>query len=468
MDVASRRRTAMPLGGAALALTLIVPGTALAASPSPSPAALSDAPFLPLAGFVGTDELPTHGSAGFVLLDGAYHFIQAPGAEETSISAIDPETGIAHGWSRDLPADDPTGVEWSWKLDLATGTFTPIEIEGARWVVARGVAPDGRIVGKLSDDGGTPSDTADDASRGFIFDPATGETTKVAREGYDDIGFTAINADGVVTGFNDFGTLGFVWVGDQFVDLVHPDAYRLFPFQIDDSGTIVGFWGTDEETWYLNGQNPSFIARWVDGSYSVERYAIPGFSGTGLTALAEDGTIGGLVWETPESTPVVFLADDPSRLPELHPLPAHLSPFLTGVAEGGIGHGQVWLAEPQAVLPVSDADPAALAAAEALVAAVRPLSGPSHSGPLARILHDHIHQIEDAAIAVRDAVAANDLVAAEASLTQHEAALGKATEAVLASDQASSPDGEAVIATLESIAAAAGEARAALAAAVDA
>lgn len=449
--------------GAILLLAVATSGaTAHAASPEPSPSAVSTTGLVPLAGFVEAADLPTHGSAGFVLMDGAYHFIQAPGAEDTSIAALDEAAGVAYGWSRDLPVDDPLAVESSWVLDLATGEFTPIAIEDTNWVVVRGASTGGRLVGKLSDDAGTADDDTDDTSRGFIHDLATGATTRIVRDGYEDIGFTAINDDGVIAGFNDFGTVGFLYVDGEFIDLTDPDAYRLFPFQIADDGTIVGFWGTDEDTWYVNGANPSFVGRWDGESVTVERYAVPGFSGTGLTALNDAGMIGGMVYDTPESVPMVFLAQDASRLPELHPLPAHLSPFLTGITDGGIGFGQVDLAEPAAATVSEDADPELVTAADTLVAQVRRMSGAAHSGPFSKALHGLFHELEDPAVGARDAIAADEAATTASNLDDLDAVVATTRRVVSEHPDASTPDGTELLTVLDDIDAAAAALREAL------
>lgn len=450
--------------GALPVLALALSGAAVgAASPEPPPGAGSMGGHVPLTGFVEAADLPTHGSAGFVLMDGAYHFIQAPGAEDTSIAALDEVAGIAYGWSRDLPVDDPLAVESSWVLDLSTGEFTPITIEDTNWVVVRGMSPSGQLVGKLSDDAGTPDDDTDDGSRGFIHDLATGSTTRVAREGYEDIGFTAINGSGVIAGFNDFGTVGFLYVDGGFIDLTHPDAYRLFPFQIADDVTIVGFWGTDEETWYLNGVSPSFVGHWDGESVTVERYAVPGFTGTGLTALNDAGMIGGLVYPTPESVPVVFLAQDTSRMPELHPLPAHLSPFLTGITESGIGFGQVGLSEPVEATVSGDADAALMDAADALVQQVRRISGPAHSGPFSRAIHGLFHELEEPALAAREAIAGDDIPGATAHLDELDAALARTRQVVIDHPDAATAEGTELLTTLDDVEAAAAALRSAMA-----
>ena len=171
-----------------------------------------------------------------------------------------------------------------------------------------------------------------------------GELTLVAREGYSDIGFTALNEE-LVVGFNDFGTQGFVYDAGEFSDLNHSEAFRLFPFQIDATGTIVGFWGLTEDGWYESAVNPSFVAQPTSEGYAIERYEVAGYSGTGLTGLNEGGELAGLAYATGTSLPVVFRADSAEAAPEFFPLAGDYEPFPTGIAEGGLVHGQVFILE---------------------------------------------------------------------------------------------------------------------------
>lgn len=298
-----------------------------------------------IAGNIGPDELSQNGSVAFVIVDGAYQFIKKPSMEATSISFIDSRCQYAYGWSRDKPFDDDTAVESSWRLDLSTMEFTDIVIPGASWVVVRNGTDDGTLVGKLAVDNGTPDDSSDDESRGFIHDLMSGQTELLAREGYSDIGFSGINGDGVVVGFNDFGAQGFVYAEGEFQDLHHDAAFRLFPFQVSSSGTIVGFWGTSEDTWYENAVNPAFVAEPSSDGLVVRKFELEGYSGTGLTGLNASGAIAGIAFASPTSLPVVFHADDFEADPVFHPLSGNLNPFATGISASGLVRGQVFIIE---------------------------------------------------------------------------------------------------------------------------
>lgn len=408
-----------------------------------------------LGAFVTADELPDHGSAAFVLLDRVFHFISAPGAEDTSISHISATT--AWGWSRDLPVDDPAATSSSWELDLETGEFTAIEMPGVTWSVLRGGVGAGPLVGKLAGDSDTPADDSDDATYGFVIDAGSDEVHRVARDGYSDIGFTDANADGLIIGFNDFGTLGFVYADGSFTDLLHPDAYRLFPFSINDEGVIVGFWGSDEDTWYTNGINPAFVASPADGGYEIERYELPGFTGVGLTAIDNAGRIAGMAWESADATPLVVVADGATSLPQTFEAPAGTSPFVTGMAESGAVFGQAFLFP---VEPATDDGAEAAATDTPISDAVRGLSGPSHSGPFASALHGYIHELESAAEAADAAVASDEgVVAAVAEVAALLEAIRGELDTV---DDAAADERTEVDALLDAVEAAAADAATAL------
>ncbi len=403
--------------------------------------------------FVGADSLADHGSAAFVLVDGEFRFVSHPDAEDTSISHIDPVSGTAWGWSRDLPVDDPAATQWSWELDLATVEFTDIDMDGASWAVLRGGTGATSFVGKLADDGGTPEDDSDDSTAGFVLGES-GEDQRVVRDGYSDIGFTDVNASGLITGFNDFGTLGFVYDGAAFTDLTHPDAYRLFPFSINDTGVIVGFWGIDEDTWYLSEENPAFVATPGDDGYDVERYELPGFTGTGLTAVGADGSIAGMAWESVGAAPSVFVAADAASLPTLHDGPAGTSMFVTGMTDDGVVFGQAFLS-PAETADDESSDESAAAAETPISDAVAAMSGAAHSGPFASALHGSFHDLETAAAAAEDAAASGDTEVLDAEIASLAALMAETRAAVAAVDGATAQEADEVAALLDGIDAAA-------------
>jgi len=290
-------------------------------------------------GNIGTDELPATGSVGFVIHDGRYRFVKQPSMEDTSVTFISENCDYAYGWSRDKPWNDVSALESSWKLNIETMEFTTLEIPGTVRSVLRGALEDGRVVGKAWIEDGT--------SHGFIYNVETDEVELVVREGFGDIGFTSINSNGLVVGFNDFGTQGFVFDDGTFHDLNHDDAYRLFPFQVNSHGTIVGFWGLSEDSWYDNSVNPAFVARPSGDTCLPELFELEGQNSTGLTGLNESGAIAGLAYASATSLPVVFSAESVDDAPTFYPLGSDVEPFPTGISETGLVHGQTFiLAEP--------------------------------------------------------------------------------------------------------------------------
>ena len=148
-----------------------------------------------------------------------------------------------------------------------------------------------------------------------------------------------MNSQGVITGFNDFGAQGFLFTNGEFIDLDDPGAFRLFPFQINDLGQFVGFWGTSEATWFLNNVNPAFTGTFDGQSYTVDKYELPGFAATGLTGINNQGRMTGIAYPTSTSRPVLFSVASPTAEPEVFPLPDHLEPFPTGIDDRGWIYG---------------------------------------------------------------------------------------------------------------------------------
>lgn len=340
-----------------------------------------------LTGNVGLEQLPESGAVGFIITGDRVSYYRLPNAESTSINHLSPDGYTAYGWFRDA-----SGSEQGFTLDLESNTFTALEIPGTRFVIVRG-GYEHRVVGKLADNAGTPEDPDDDVRKGFILDTESGELSTFTRPGFTDIGFSSLNALGHVTGFNDFGAQGFVMVDGQYIDLDAPDAYRLFPFQINDAGRFVGFWGATEDNWFDGTVNPSFVGRVSGTNYTVERYEFPGYSGTGLAGINNDGTIAGIAHRTPETYPIVFSAASTAALPKVYPLPTRFEPFVTGIDERGWIYGQIFLHEE--IVPSSDPEAEAVASSvEDIRAEVRVINGPAHSGSVASVIHSAYHDLD--------------------------------------------------------------------------
>lgn len=286
------------------------------------------------------EDLPRQGSVAFLLVDGEYRFLSRPGMEDTSISFVDSSCTHAYGWSRDKQSSDETARTSSWVLDLETMKFTDLDFPEATSTVLRGARDDGTLVGKLwvEDEA-----TGTEASRGFWLDGQTGEIEIFSRKGHDDIGFTAVDESDRIIGFNDFGAVGFVFDGEKFTNLTHADAFRLFPFQINKAGWIVGFWGQTPDHWHENSVNPSFVARPTVEGYRISKFEISGYSGVGLTGLNDLGQIAGIAFREPYTVPVVFRGESLNTPPQFFPLDERLEPFATGISSSGLVYGQAFI-----------------------------------------------------------------------------------------------------------------------------
>lgn len=306
-------------------------------------AAADTAPSPSVEGNIERDGFPKAGSVAFVLVGSKYHFFQAGSSVDTSISYISPDGTTAYGWYRDKPLSDPTNRDTAFSLNLHTGRFTPIPFEDSRASIVRG-GNGTKLVGKMIFENGTPEDKKDDLRRGFLFDTVTKKSELVKRDGYSDIGFTAINSAGVITGFNDFGELGFIYADGKFTDLKHPDAYRLFPFAINDAGVIVGVWGKTEADWFEEGASPSFIAsRKADGSIDVKKYELAGYAGVDLTGLNNKGQFCGNAYKKTDSVAVVIRGASLTSEVEFVPIDGKVQPFATGIDERGWISGQLFI-----------------------------------------------------------------------------------------------------------------------------
>jgi hypothetical protein len=305
----------------------------------------ADEPGAAIRGNIGIDDLPDHGSVAFVLVGERYQMFKKEGAADTSIAFIGPDGTTAYGWYRDRPVSDPTNKDVAFSLDLTTGVFTDIVFEGSRASIVRG-GNGSRLVGKMILMNGTPDDKTDDLRHGFIYDLETKALELVSRDGYTDIGFTSINSDGVVTGFNDFGALGFVYEGGEFFDLVNPQAYRLFPFAITTNGTIVGAWGSTEDDWFEELKGDGFVARPAapDG-YETERVPLQGYLAGYLTGLNDAGAYCGTGHKTANSYRVLLRGASLSDAPEAVPFAKGFEPFPTGLTQSGLIYGQAMAVE---------------------------------------------------------------------------------------------------------------------------
>jgi hypothetical protein len=141
-----------------------------------------------------------------------------------------------------------------------------------------------------------------------------------------------------------------VYTNQMYKDLIHEDAFRLFPFQISTSGRIVGFWGGTEENWFDRTVNPSFVAEPRDDGWQISKFELAGYAGTGLTGLNDAGQIVGIAYATPTSRAQIFRAESLAAAPEFFTLSDKLDPFPTGISAEGVIYGEgfiVDLAQPE-------------------------------------------------------------------------------------------------------------------------
>lgn len=336
-------------GGQAGAGTVEVPaggagGQVTGGADAGGAAGASGSPLKPI-GNIEADYLPSHGSVAFVLVGDEYVLFKKEGAEDTSISFIAPDNLHAYGWYRSKPITDPTNVDVAFSLNLQTGEFTDLSFEDSRASIVRG-GHGHTLVGKMILMNHTPDTTADDQRLGFVYDLETEELQLVGRDGHSDTGFTAINGAGVITGFNDFGEVGFVYSEGEFRDLTHPDAYRLFPFAITDDSTIVGAWGRTAEDWFDETKGLGFVAKpAAGGGFLTEEYVVPGFAAIYLTGLNDHGAFCGLGHQTTGSSRVLLRGARLGGNAEVVPFPHDYEPFPTGINEAGWVFGQAMAVE---------------------------------------------------------------------------------------------------------------------------
>jgi len=271
----------------------------------------------------------------FVLVGNDYALFKKEGAEDTSISYISPDNKLAYGWYRDKPFDDPTNIDTAFSLDLATGEFTDIPFEDSRASIVRG-GHGQTLVGKMILMNHTPETRDDDKRMGFIYDLVTKKLELVERAGHYDTGFTALNAAGLITGFNNFGELGFVYDKGEFQDLGHPDAFRLFPFAITSDNVIVGAWGNTADDYYEETKGAGFVAKPAEPSgFEAEKYEIPGYVAIYLTGLNDAGAFCATGFKSENSYRVLLRGASLESDATVVPFARDYEPFPTGINQGG-------------------------------------------------------------------------------------------------------------------------------------
>lgn len=275
----------------------------------------------------GTDAAPRSLVPGFLLSQGRYSTIEAPGATvETGATGINNLGQIVggihsgspdHGFVRDAPSrftiikfpgarstaaqkindrgqitgffsttgDDarqsPTGFL------LSRGRFTRIAVPGAVTTTAVGINNRGQVVGQYQD--------TDGIFHGYVWDK--GRFTTIDAPGATDTSATDINDRGQITGAlaEPDGTLrGFVLQRGRYTPFSAPGAAFTAPFDINNRGQIAGF------TMSTDGSTASgFLATGVNGPFTT--ISFPGAPTTLAFGLNDSGQIVG-TYNNPNAT----------------------------------------------------------------------------------------------------------------------------------------------------------------------
>jgi len=280
-------------------------------------------------GNVTLNDFADRESVGFILVGEDYHFFSVPGQSLTAITAVDPERRVAYGWSRTTPESNDRGFV----LDLRTNTFQTIQVPGVDRTIIRGADSQGRVVGLANI-------RATSDSYGFVYNYTTGQLTEVRRPGFTQGATTDLNDAGTLVGYNNFGGVGFVFRNNVFTTLEAPGAGRLFPMEINESGTIVGLWGEPGNWWDVSR---GFIATPSGSTYSFQPYQIAGGHLTTLNGINDAGMLAGTYYpQGIDGHPRVFSASGPSASPRTYPTPQeNLEPWVDGLDNLGRIFGHV-------------------------------------------------------------------------------------------------------------------------------
>ena len=283
-----------------------------------------------LGGNVEEEDFADLNAVAYIMSDGVYHFFAVPGDGESAITAVDAEAGVAWGWSRATPESNDEGF----RLDLRTNTFETIRLPGVDRTIPRGVNGLGELVGLAN-----VRATSD--SYGFVLDQDDGSVTEVRRPGYTQGAVTDITDDGVMVGYSDFGSEGWINRDGTFELLEHAEAGRLFPIEISEGREIVGLWG-DPEAWW----DPSrgFYASPSASDWAIEPYRVSAGVPTSLNGITESGRMAGLYWpDGIVEAPSVFTLEAWGATPRTHPLPnSTLEPWVDGMVDDPADMGWVF------------------------------------------------------------------------------------------------------------------------------
>jgi uncharacterized membrane protein len=177
---------------------------------------------------------------GFLLSKGKFTAIDFPGASATAARGINSEGEIVGLYCLEGPVPTLCNGTGLHGFLLSKGAFTTVDFPGASYTTADGINPKGDIVGDYSTTVGPCGAVPGPGCHGFLF--SKGTFTNIDVPGA--LGTTArgINPEGDIVGFylNDTGFHGFLFSNGAFTTIDAPDSSFTAAFSIDPEGSIVG------------------------------------------------------------------------------------------------------------------------------------------------------------------------------------------------------------------------------------
>jgi uncharacterized membrane protein len=158
---------------------------------------------------------------GFLLSRGTYTTIEVPGSSSTRLEAINDAGQIIGSYKAGSIAN----------FLLSGSNYTDIDVPGSLFTSALGINASGQIVGYYGDAPGQLSHV------GFLL--SGGNYTSLLAPGADFTELYGINASGQIVGVGDDG---FLLANSIYTPLVVPGAVNTTPAAINDAGQIVGYY----------------------------------------------------------------------------------------------------------------------------------------------------------------------------------------------------------------------------------
>jgi uncharacterized membrane protein len=171
------------------------------------------------------------GLHGFLLSKGAFTTIDVPGAAYTTADGINPEGDIVGDYATTVGECGAVPGPGCHGFLLSKGTFTTIDVPGALGTTARGINPEGDIVGFYLNDTGF---------HGFLFSSGVFATIDAPGATLFSTAFS-INPEGSIVGSRNND--GYLLKKGEFTFFDFPEAgVTTIPLGINAQGTIVGFY----------------------------------------------------------------------------------------------------------------------------------------------------------------------------------------------------------------------------------